>query len=213
MSFTLNTAQIYNYWSNLETVTLYDRFNNLLATVTGVKRLMQDVCEVVPADGRYPGLSIDFRLPQPNVPSGVTIMPGYTIVDGALNRYIVQEVDNPSTYNNPWMCFCLELSVLDYAVTVTSAQTSTDAYTSALTTQATIISGAPAAIIDYKRVPVDFQHKLGFREYYWCWLLTDVNVPYGSLLTDNNGVQYIIEEIEQRTRIDQLIRLTMYVNP
>ena len=217
--YQLNTGKTYRAWSNRETVSLFNAAGQSQGVVVDAKRLRQNTAEAARSQGKYLRNSIDFRLPAANVASG-PIIPGWYVVDSSSVAWVIQELDEPSTYGATWNCYCIQLQIVADVVTVTRPVDSTDAYSSPITTAGMPITYQGHIQFDYNFVD-DFQGAQYVRAFYKVWLMglngTAADLPLGSIVTatagEYNGMAFRVVESANIDLIDELPRYTATVDP
>lgn len=226
--FTLDISNDYKWIANRETITLLDTNGSTIVAVADSKRLMQNQAEREPSLGHYTEVSVDFRLPSPITDgfhlSPIDVIPGMFVVDGDSVQYVVLAVDPPSTYGDVWKCNCMMLLATHDTISILIASCDGSSATGARpVTWTPIVTNYPSAggttmpaAIQPRTQGVDDPQfgTLTSPEVWDIYLSLTVAasgdpsvIKAGSLVQDQNGVQYEIMEVLDRDRLDRQTHL------
>jgi len=75
------------------------------------------------------------------------------------------------------------------------------------------LSGIAAAIRQTGSEPVPYQHKRGMRKLYSIWTYQELDLLTGSVIIDQNSIEYKLIETANKTRLDELQEFKCYIDP
>ena len=209
--YQLRTANDFRFIANRERITLFNAAGSLVCIVADSKRLMQGLAERAPSDGQYLYVPIDWRLPGVNVTQA--IQPGWIIQDAASIAYVVQQVDPPGSYQGTYNCACLSLMAMGQVVHYVAAMAASSSTGSRTVTDTTGGTAYTCAIQPTRKSIQDLFRTKAMPETFDIWIATDPTgtglistAVAGDMLVDANGVNYEIQEITERLRIEELTR-------
>ena len=182
--------------------------------IADAKRVVSNVDEQDISDAAYQSDYLGFYLPYVQVTAEPT--PGDLIVTYELEAFIVLSVGAPK-FQSVWRCSCkrLRLQDLGHTVTIKLPVDSTDAYASPLNTPTTTapLTDLPCAIQQMAGDPVAFQGMKGTRHTYALWTFVQIDVPMGSVITDENDVSYRVVATANKKRVDELLKIICVIDP
>ncbi len=216
----MDLSAAYQLIPNLEPVTVSRRTNQSGGVsnfeIEHAKRLVQANEEAEPSDGVYVRQRLSWWLPaleisSTEVPS--TPRPGDMITDGDNVLWTIQDVGNPAI-NVWWKCRCVQLIIEDLTqrITIKLPTNSTDSYASSLTTQA---SGTPilCAIQEVLTADANYEGIDAFMRYFHIWTFSELYLPQGSILLEDDGTQYEVVRVSDKKLIDSLMMIEAVLQP
>ena len=213
--FTLNLQAGCRYLPNREMVTVYYRSPASTQLVPHAKRVVNDVAEKEPSDGAYQVQRLGFLLPSDEVVGEP--QPGDYIEDANGGIYTVLDAGEPAMQST-WRLACQRLRIEDlgHTVTIYLPQDSIDSRNSPITTLPAAPEGLTdvrAAIQQTSNEVVEYQGRKGTRYHYSIWTYIQTDVPLGTVIVDETNQRYKVTGSSNRTRIDELLKITCVIDP
>lgn len=134
---------------------------------------------------------------------------------GPISFSICKITDTPYL-GSPWACtadFMDFQPVLEDTITIQTPVVTTDNWGSNISTMTNLFTDLPCAIEPITEEKIDFQGVRGWEKKYRIYVNKDTDLPWGTIIIDQNSVKYTMTSFQNKQRLDELTVIEAVIMP